>query len=532
MRLLAASVVALALGVVVTLVMVQASSANAALVQEPAWETAAAIYEDPEVVIADPDVAQDSAGNVHAIWSFYKDIAPGDRTIMYAFRTTEGAWSAPVMLPDAGTGATRDPTLLINIDDTVHVLWTTHNPDVYTVHTYRLPGGNWQNPEILPYGREDVNARVAPDGTLHVMDRYSNTHLWLPMGGSWLTETVPINIRDFEVDSQNTIHAIGSQAAILVYGYKQPGAPWVTETTTYTAAAYPAIAVGPDDGVHVAWLDEVEYPCQPSTCTRYDLVYGRVDGGGLGLMIDVDSRAVEVDQQPFQLEAAGNGVGHLIWQDVPLPEEVLTDTIRYAERLGNGTWGLRDARPGDLGRMAVAWNGDVHVLWRDSVLQHQWRQAGSGWSATYEPNNAGFDILWAGGVDVAPGNRDAPDGLHALHLLFSANQQAVYNVFRGSETEPIPATAGFAASATSGRAPLLVQFTNQSTGDFDTCQWSFGDGGTSNDCANPSHTYSSPGIFDVSLTVSGAGGTDTYTEAEYVDVFYALYLPLVVGNNP
>ena len=42
-----------------------------------------------------------------------------------------------------------------------------------------------------------------------------------------------------------------------------------------------------------------------------------------------------------------------------------------------------------------------------------------------------------------------------------------------------PPVADFSASPTSGLPPLTVEFTNLSTGDFDTCSWLFGDGGTS-----------------------------------------------------
>ncbi|NCF66897.1 MAG: PKD domain-containing protein [Chloroflexi bacterium] len=79
-----------------------------------------------------------------------------------------------------------------------------------------------------------------------------------------------------------------------------------------------------------------------------------------------------------------------------------------------------------------------------------------------------------------------------------------------------PPTADFSALPAIGPAPLTVQFTNLSTGDYDTCSWSFGDGGGSNGCANPSHEYANPGTYEVSLTVSGLGGESTTVKANYI----------------
>jgi len=80
--------------------------------------------------------------------------------------------------------------------------------------------------------------------------------------------------------------------------------------------------------------------------------------------------------------------------------------------------------------------------------------------------------------------------------------------------------AAFTASPTVGVAPLTVVFTNTSTGDFDTCAWTFGDGGSSSDCNDPSHTYNSGGVYTVTLTVSGLGGSDTETKVEYITVYF------------
>ncbi len=81
-----------------------------------------------------------------------------------------------------------------------------------------------------------------------------------------------------------------------------------------------------------------------------------------------------------------------------------------------------------------------------------------------------------------------------------------------------PAVADFSGSPTSGVAPLTVNFTDLSSGNYDTCAWNFGDGGSSNSCTPPSHTYSTAGVYTVSLTASGLGGSDTQTKASYITV--------------
>ncbi|ETR69982.1 MAG: PKD domain containing protein [Candidatus Magnetoglobus multicellularis str. Araruama] len=64
--------------------------------------------------------------------------------------------------------------------------------------------------------------------------------------------------------------------------------------------------------------------------------------------------------------------------------------------------------------------------------------------------------------------------------------------------------ANFEADQTNGNAPFTVNFSDLSTTkntNISSWQWNFGDGTTSQE-KNPQHTYSSPGIYKVSLTVS------------------------------
>lgn len=86
-------------------------------------------------------------------------------------------------------------------------------------------------------------------------------------------------------------------------------------------------------------------------------------------------------------------------------------------------------------------------------------------------------------------------------------------------TSPAP-TAAFSGTPTAGGTPLQVVFTDASTGSITNWQWNLGDGHsvTNKTSANVIHTYSSAGSYTVSLTVSGTGGTNMITKANYVVV--------------
>jgi PKD repeat protein len=62
-----------------------------------------------------------------------------------------------------------------------------------------------------------------------------------------------------------------------------------------------------------------------------------------------------------------------------------------------------------------------------------------------------------------------------------------------------------------------VNFNDTSTGNVTAWSWNFGDGATSS-TQNPSHTYSEPGAYTVSLTVTGPGGSDQKTRTNYITV--------------
>jgi PKD repeat protein len=78
----------------------------------------------------------------------------------------------------------------------------------------------------------------------------------------------------------------------------------------------------------------------------------------------------------------------------------------------------------------------------------------------------------------------------------------------------------FSGAPTSGVAPLTVDFSDQSNQDIDTWDWDFDDNGSvDSTLESPSFTYSSPGTYDVSLSVSSLGVVDDETKTSFVIVY-------------
>src|SRR5688572_12958294 len=77
--------------------------------------------------------------------------------------------------------------------------------------------------------------------------------------------------------------------------------------------------------------------------------------------------------------------------------------------------------------------------------------------------------------------------------------------------------ANFTSSVTTGCAPLVVTFTDQSTGSPKFWNWDFGNGQLST-VQNPTIVYGDPGVYTVKLVVRNADGTDGITKTNYITV--------------
>ena len=138
----------------------------------------------------------------------------------------------------------------------------------------------------------------------------------------------------------------------------------------------------------------------------------------------------------------------------------------------------------------------------DPNFKHEWyvngKKVGEGSELSYLPEDAGQ--------------------LSIRHVLRHVSQtdaekssSADINVY-----EPELIVPTLEASITTGTAPLEVKFTDASEGNFVTYVWDFGDGSTSSE-SNPSYTYTTPGDYSVSLTVTDQRGRSA-TSPETIQV--------------
>lgn len=112
-------------------------------------------------------------------------------------------------------------------------------------------------------------------------------------------------------------------------------------------------------------------------------------------------------------------------------------------------------------------------------------------------------------------NDGSDGGIFIANVTSNQNNTISFDVIDPNNI--VAPTALFTSDIQSGEFPLKVSFSESST-DFPTSfSWDFGDGSTSTE-RHPNHTYQSPGLYTVTLSVSNSKGTNTITKADYIQV--------------
>jgi PKD repeat protein len=130
-------------------------------------------------------------------------------------------------------------------------------------------------------------------------------------------------------------------------------------------------------------------------------------------------------------------------------------------------------------------------------------------------------------------------GIFSVTLLITGPggaDQAHYPNYIVVDPSPNAPQAEFSADLISGTVPLTVTFTAVITGTVESWEWDFGDGQDAIIGPVIQHTYLTPGLYDVSLTVANSHGGVITTRSNYITAIkdepgsHYIYLPLVLNG--
>ena len=137
-------------------------------------------------------------------------------------------------------------------------------------------------------------------------------------------------------------------------------------------------------------------------------------------------------------------------------------------------------------------------------------------TSTGSPDNYSWDFGDGNSATVKdPEHTYTTAGTYTVNLSVGRTGAPLISSFPKQIT--VNPVADFTANVTREYAPFAVQFTDTSAGSPGNYSWDFGDGNTWTG-QNPVHTYTTPGTYSVSLTVTTDTGdlTHTETKAKYI----------------
>ncbi|ETA66900.1 PDK repeat-containing protein [Methanolobus tindarius DSM 2278] len=171
----------------------------------------------------------------------------------------------------------------------------------------------------------------------------------------------------------------------------------------------------------------------------------------------------------------------------------------------------------------LLFNGTLLYGDNDSYL---WPQA----EALYDSivNGTVIPVSGSGSISGTAGFFDSSDTATDYMKFARGAAIGLWKVQEEEEEENVLPVANFSSNVTAGNPPLTVQFTDNSTG-ANSWSWDLnGDGIEDSNETNPKFTYTETGTYNVSLTVSNTGGSDTETKSDYIYLCNPLFQP---GEN-
>ena len=119
-----------------------------------------------------------------------------------------------------------------------------------------------------------------------------------------------------------------------------------------------------------------------------------------------------------------------------------------------------------------------------------------------------------------------------MHLLSKTKvfSFAIFLFLSSSILSYAQVVANFNSNLVSGCAPLIVQFSDLSTGSPNTWQWNLGNSVNSTQ-QNPTTVYTVPGTYTVTLTASNGSSSNTKTIVAYITVYASPNVQFIASDS-
>jgi PKD repeat protein/GH25 family lysozyme M1 (1,4-beta-N-acetylmuramidase) len=435
---------------------------------------------------------------------------------------TEKVWHSNVIAQAQDSDYIRSVTIALDTNGMPHVAFILNKHMNYAVFN----GSHWsveELPDTVLYDEMIVDQkgqklaldsldlphivyRNGPDNGLNQTLNYTTFN-----GYSWHTEIIenagyPNEIK-LKVDSQNLPHVIYQLFANgdtkVKYSYFN-GTRW--EIKNISSSGSSAFMLDKSGFPHIltnyvgcGWSDcfgslIYDYKDSANWNTQY---FGSVLGYAGDLSADIDHENhlnLVFSKWPYNSGKSILNYGHYdgrIWRfESPSPYPYTQNSILHLNTTGQPTI------------LYTGTNGKVNYLQFDG---HRWY-------------NSTVNNEYANSYDYALDAQDIP------HIVYLKGRSLMYAT-TSSLIEPPSPIADFITNATTGTAPLAIEFMDISTGSPITWVWSFGDNSVAT-VQNPIHTYATAGLYTVSLKATNAGGSNTTIRTNYITVI----VPAPVAN--
>lgn len=172
---------------------------------------------------------------------------------------------------------------------------------------------------------------------------------------------------------------------------------------------------------------------------------------------------------------------------------------------GGATWVDNTVDQGNGDILSADWF-DQDTIWVSGSGIYKSIDGGENWALDTTMTESGFinREIYVTGLDV---------------IIVSASNLGTGEIQIWRKVGPPPIEADFVAEPVTVCAGSSVSFTDLSVGPIDTWNWAFEGGSPATSTAqNPTIVYNTPGVYDVSLTVSVGALDDTKTKTNYINV--------------